>query len=163
MEDVLSLQSKDNKVFRVAKKAAILSEMLKDVLEAPPDLQIPLGDIESQTVEKIIEYLTHFNGETPKEIEKPLLSKEMKEITDEWSADFIDKLSTEELANLTAAASYMGIECLLNLCCAKMVSLCKGKSEEEIFKTFNVAPDSFSEEDKEKIREDNKWIDDVFE
>ena len=156
------MQSKDNKVFRVSKKAAVLSEMLKDVLEVPSDLQIPLGDIESQTAEKIIEYLTHFNGETPKEIEKPLLSKEMKEITDEWSADFIDKLSTVELANLTAAASYMGIDCLLNLCCAKIVSLCKGKDEEQIFKIFNV-PGKITEEEKKKVREENKWVDDVFE
>ena len=81
----------------------------------------------------------------------------MKNLTDEWSANFVDKMSTEELANLTVAANYMGINSLLDLCCAKVATLCKDKSDEEIFKNFNIN-ETFSEEEKKKIIEENKWI-----
>ena len=62
----------------------------------------------------------------------------MKNLTDEWSANFVDKMTMEELVNLTVAANYMGINCLLDLCCAKVTYLCKDKSEDDIYKTFNI-------------------------
>ena len=58
----------------------------------------------------------------------------MKNLTDEWSANFVDKMSTDELVNLCVAANHMGINSLLDLCCAKVASLCKDKSEDEIYK-----------------------------
>ena len=81
----------------------------------------------------------------------------MKNITDEWSSNFIDKMTMEELVNLTVASNYMGINCLLDLCCAKIASLCKDKNEEDIFKIFNIS-EPLSEEEKNKIKEENKWI-----
>ena len=49
-----------------------------------------------------------------------------------------------------------------NLCCAKMVALCKGKSENEIFKVFGVDPEYFSTEKKDQIKATNGWVDDIF-
>jgi alkylhydroperoxidase/carboxymuconolactone decarboxylase family protein YurZ len=158
MEGNVSIQSKEGKIYKVSRKAAFLSEMMKEI---PEDCVIPLNE-DSKTIEKIIEYLEHFNGNNPQEIQKPLLSTEMKKITDEWSAQFIDKLTIEELVNLTAAAHYIQSECLLNLCCAKMVALCKGKSENEIFKVFGVDPEYFSTEKKDQIKATNGWVDDIF-
>ena len=104
------------------------------------------------------EYLTHFDGVAPKEIEKPLQQNEMKNVTDEWSANFIDKLSLDELVNLTVASNHMGINCLLDLCSAKIASMCKDKTDDEILKAFSIN-EPFTEEDKKKIKEENKWID----
>ena len=39
------------------------------------------------------------------------------------------------------AANYMDIKSLLDLCCAKVASLIKGKTTEEIRKTFNIKND----------------------
>ena len=117
-----------------------------------------MNELDEKNAEKIKEFLTHFNGAAPAEIEKPLTSNDMKSLTDEWSAGFVDKMSMEELVNLTVAANYMGINSLLDLCCAKVASLCKDKNEEEIFKTFNIT-EQFTEEEKNKIKEENKWID----
>ena len=163
MEGNFSIQLKNNKIYKLSKKAAVLSELLKGMKEIPEELVIPLdNDINSETLEKIIEYLVHFDGNPPREISKPLYMTDMKKITDEYSADFVDKLTIEELVDMISAAHYMKINSLLNLCCAKMVALCKGKNEEEIFKVFGVPKDHFKPEDKEKIKEDNKWIDEVF-
>ena len=163
MEGNFSIQTKNKKIYKLSKKAAVLSELLKGMKEIPEDLVIPLNnDINSETLEKIIEYLVHFDGNPPREISRPLYMTDMKKITDEYSADFVDKLKIEELVDMISAAHYMKINPLLDLCCAKMVSLCKGKNEEEIFNIFGIPKDYFKPEDKKKIKENNSWIDEVF-
>ena len=162
MEDsasTIKLVTKDGKEIEITKKAAELSEFLKTAInDYPNEASYPLNEIDEKNAEKIKEYLTHFDGVPPAEIEKPLQSNEMKNLTDEWSAGFVDKISLEDLINLTVAANYMGINSLLDLCCAKIASLCKDKSEEEIFKTFNIT-ENLTDEEKNKIKEENKWID----
>ncbi len=160
MEENIKLITKEGKEIEISKKAAELSEILKGAMaDFPEDGSLPLNEVDEKSAEKIKEFLTHFNGAAPAEIEKPLTSNDMKSLTDEWSAGFVDKMSMEELVNLTVAANYMGINSLLDLCCAKVASLCKDKNEEEIFKTFNIT-ETFTEEEKEKIRKDNQWIED---
>ena len=158
MEDSIKLITKEGKEIEITKKEAELSELLKAAInDNPKETSFPLNELDEKSAEKLKEYLNHLNGVAPPEIEKPITSNEMKNLTDEWSSNFIDKMSMEELVNLTVAANYMGINCLLDLCCAKIASLCKDKSEEDIFKTFNIN-ETFTEEEKNKIKEENKWI-----
>ena len=154
MEDsTIKLVLKDQKEVEITKKAAELSELLKTAInDYPNETSFPLNEVDEKSGEHIKEFLTHCNGTAPAEIEKPITSNEMKNLTDEWSANFVDKMSTEELVNLTVAANYMGINSLLDLCCAKVATLCKDKSDEEIFKNFNIN-ETFSEEEKKKIIE----------
>ena len=161
MEGNFTIILNDGKITKLSKKAADLSEFLKGMKIIPEEEQIPL-ETDSNTFEKIKEYLEHFDGNSPPEIQKPLKSTEMKNNTDEWSANFVDKLTIKELANLISASHLININSLLNLCCAKLVSLCKGKSEEEIFKTFGVPENYFTTEKKELIKANNKWIEDIF-
>ena len=155
----IKLIIKEKKEIEISKKAAELSDLLKNSInDYPNEVSFPIDELEEKIAEKIKEYLTHFNGVAPPEIEKPLTQNEMKNVTDVWSANFIDKLSMEELVNLTVAANFMGINCLLDLCCAKIASMCKDKSEDEIFKNFGIN-EPFTEEEKRKIKEENKWID----
>ena len=147
---------KEGKEILIPKKAAELSELLKGAInDYPKETSFPLNELDEKNGELIKEYLTHFNGEAPKEIEKPISSNEMKNLTDEWSSTFIDKISLEDLTNLTVAANYMGINSLLDLCCAKVATLCKDKNEDEIFKLFKIT-ETFSEEEKNKIKNENK-------
>ncbi len=158
-DSAIKLITKEGKEIEITKKQAELSDLLKGAInDYPKEASFPLNEIDEKNAEKIKEFLIHFNGETPPEIEKPLTSNEMKNITDEWSASFVDKIPLEDLVNLTVAANYMGINSLLDLCCAKIASLCKDKTEDEIFKTFNIT-ETFTEEEKNKIKEENKWID----
>ena len=161
MEGNFTIILNDGKINKLSKKSSDLSERLKGMKEIPEEAQIPI-DTDSNTFEKIKEYLEHFDGNSPPEIQKPLKSTEMKNNTDEWSANFVDKLTIKELANLISASHLIHINSLLNLCCAKLVSLCKGKSEEEIFKTFGVPENFFTTEKKEQIKANNKWIEDIF-
>ena len=149
---------KEGKEIPISKKAAELSELLKSAMsDYPKETTFPLNELDEKNGELIKEYLTYYNGESPKEIEKPITSNEMKNLTDEWSSSFIDKLSVEDLSNLTVAANYMGINSLLDLCCAKVATLCKDKTEDDIFKLFKIT-ETFNEEEKNKIKSENKWI-----
>ncbi len=155
----IKLITKEKKEIEISKKAVQLSELLKGAInDYPEESKFPLNEVDEKMAEKIKEYLTHFNGVAPPEIEKPLTQSEMKNLTDPWSADFINNLPMEDLVNLTVAANYMGINCLLDLCCAKIASMCKDKTEEEVLKTFGIN-EPLTEEKKKKIKEENKWID----
>lgn len=156
--DNIKIVSKEGKEFSISKQAADLSILLKNAREEMgSDEVIPLSEVDEKSLDKIIIYLNKWNGQTPTEIEKPLKSTLLKEVTDEWSAEFIDNLDLEELTNLTVSANFMEITPLLDLSCAKLASMCKDKSEEEIFKSFGIV-DTFSEEERQKLRDENKWI-----
>ena len=81
-----------------------------------------------------------------KEIEKPLKSPNMGEVVDEWDAAFVT-IDQEMLFELILAANYMDIKSLLDLTCAKVASMIKGKTPEEIRKTFNIVNDFTPEEE----------------
>ena len=158
IESIITIITKEGKELEITKNAAELSELLKQTInDFPNEDKFPLNEIDEKSAEKVKEYLTHFNGKAPPDIEKPLSSNIIKNITDEWSADFIDKMSLDDIINLIVAANYMGINCLLDLCSAKIATYFKDKSEEEIKKEFKIKQ-SFTEEEKNKIREENKWI-----
>ena len=158
MSDTIKLQTKDGKEFVISKKAAELSELLSGTIkDYPNEPMIPLSEVDEKTAEKVVEYLIHYDGVTPPEIEKPLPSAELKTLIDEWAFNYIDKILLEDLVNITVAANFMGIQSLMELCCARIASMCKDKSEEEIFKAFNIT-ETFTEEEKEKIRQENSWI-----
>lgn len=93
------------------------------------------------------------------EIEKPLKSKNMADVVQKWYADFVD-IEQVLLFELILAANYMDIKPLLDLTCASVASMIKGKSPEEIRATFNIQND-FTPEEEAQVREENKWCEDA--
>jgi S-phase kinase-associated protein 1 len=70
-------------------------------------------------------------------------------------------LEQEVLFELILAANYMDIKPLLELSCAKVASMIKGKSIQEIRKFFNIEND-FTPEEEAQIIEENKWAEEAF-
>ena len=93
------------------------------------------------------------------EIEKPLKSSTMSEVVQQWYADFI---SVEQvmLFELILAANYMDIKPLLDLSCATVASMIKGRTPQEIRETFNITND-FSPEEEAQVREENRWCEEA--
>lgn len=54
------------------------------------------------------------------------------------------------------AANYMNIKSLLDLTCMTVANMIKGKTPEEIRKTFNIRND-FTPEEEEEVRRENQW------
>ena len=160
--EFISVLTKDKKPLTIKKSAAMNSALLRKHIEENKKTEEPitLQEVEDKIIDKLWEYLEHVDEHEVKEIEKPLTTNDMKNETDDWSANFVD-IPLEDIVNLTKGASYMGIRTLVDLCCAKLACMCMDKSEEEIFNVFNIN-ETLTEEEKQRLREENKWIENNF-
>ena len=82
-----------------------------------------------------------------------------RRICPEWDAKYCE-IDQEMLFETILAANYMDIKSLLDLSCAKVAALIKGKTPEEIRKTFNIVND-FTPEEEAQVREENKWCEET--
>ena len=60
---------------------------------------------------------------------------------------------------LQQAANYLDIKALLDVGCKTVANMIKGKSPDEIRKTFNIQND-FTPEEEDQIRRENEWAED---
>jgi len=90
---------------------------------------------------------------------QPLKSANMAEVVQEWYSNFVS-IDQEILFELILAANYMDIKPLLDLTCATVASMIKGKTPEEIRKTFNITND-FTPAEEAQVREENKWCEEA--
>ena len=156
----LKLESQEKTLFTVPKKVAMMSELVKTMVDGDSEEKvIPLPNVKANVLKLVIDYMKHHADNPPKEIEKPLKSANMAEVVaDQWDADFVDVVQ-ELLFELILAANYMDIKPLLDLTCAKVASMIKGKTPEQIRSTFNIQND-FTPEEEEAVRAENKWAED---
>mmetsp|Transcript_15739 Transcript_15739/g.17771 ORF Transcript_15739/g.17771 Transcript_15739/m.17771 type:complete len:168 (-) Transcript_15739:352-855(-) len=154
---IYNLVSQEKEKFPVSKEVAEMSNLVKEMTEdeEDEDSDIPLPNVSSRVLKKVIEFCQHHEKEKMPEIEKPLKSSNMAEVVSDWDAKFVE-VEQELLFQLILAANYMDIKSLLDLSCAKVASMIKGKTPEEIRKTFNITND-FTPEEECTVREENKW------
>ena len=129
---------------------------------AAEDDKVPLSTIKIAVLSKVVEFLNHHVDKKLPEIEKPLKSANLAELTpalEPWDIAFVD-CDQEMLFELILAANFMDIKPLLDLACAKVASMIKGKTPEDIRKTFNIKND-FTPEEEAAIKEENKWVEEV--
>lgn len=127
---------------------------------------IPLPNVSSKILSKIIGYC-RFHSE---HAEKKKASEASAEggggasgsagaTTDDdvkdHDAEFV-KVDQSTLFELILAANYLNIKPLLDLTCLTVANMIKGKTPEEIRKTFNI-PNDFTPEEEEEVRRENQW------
>ena len=147
----LVLVSSDNQKIEIDSESAQKSHLLKGLMTDFNSSQepIPIPDIKADILNKVVEYLTYYKGKNPKDIPKPMSSANLSEIIDEWDVKFINGIELDSVFDLINAANYMDIPSLLDLSCAKIASLLKGKTAQEIRTMFNIECDLTEEELKE--------------
>lgn len=137
-------------------KFVLQSELIKTMIEGDEEAKhIPLPNVEPNIFNKVLEYMTHHHKNPPKEIERPIRSADPKECFSDWDAKFID-VDQDMLFQIILAANYLDMKPLLDLTCAKVASMMKGKSPEEIRTLFGIVNDFTPEEEAHVIAE-NKW------
>ena len=146
------LISSDEQKFEIDIESAKLSGFLIGAIDnSKPDQTIPT-DVKSDMLKKIVEYLTHYKGVKPKDIPKPLPSSNLSDSIDEWEINFINGIELDNLYDLINGANYMTINSLLDLASAKIASLMKDKTVEEMRIMLNTECD-LSEEELKKLEE----------
>ena len=161
LEEELTLVAKDQTTkFTLPRKTAFLSVLVQTMAEGDKDEKtIPLPSVTGPVLTKVVEYIKYHTDTPAKAIEKPIKSAKMNENVSQWDADFID-VDNETLFDLILAANYMDIEPLLDLGCAKVASMIRGKSVEELRKTFNIVND-YTAEEEVTVRGENKWAEEI--
>jgi S-phase kinase-associated protein 1 len=155
-QKVITLVSSDGEKYQIIEGAARRSQLIKGVIDDfPDDPEVPLHNVKSNILDKIIKYLEYYKDNEPREIERPLPNNNFNECVDTWDYQFID-LELDQIFEIILAANYMDIKPLMELASAKVASIIKGKSPEDIRKTFNIQND-FTPEEEAQIREENQW------
>jgi S-phase kinase-associated protein 1 len=134
--------------FTIDRKSALMCNLVRSIIEGDSEVKkIEIKKVSPPILKLIVEYLKHHKGKAPAEIAKPIRSVKMEKIVeDEWDAKFINKQPKRTIFQIILGANYMDIKSLLHLGCAKIATMIKGKSPEEIKKIL-------SEEDETEQKE----------
>ncbi|PWA37609.1 hypothetical protein CTI12_AA588650 [Artemisia annua] len=144
------LKSSDNETFELDETVALESQTIKHMIEDDcADSVIPLPNVTGKILSKVVEYCKK-HVEAPKDSDK-VTEEDLKA----FDADFV-KVDQGTLFDLILAANYLNIKDLLNLTCQTVADMMKGKTPEEIRKTFNIKND-FTPEEEEEVRRENAW------
>merc|ERR1711920_1164120 len=135
--DTLILVSSDDvngEKFTIDRESAMMCNLVKSIIEGDSEAKtIEIKKVSSDILKLIVTYLIHHKGKVPAEIAKPIRSVKMEKIVeDEWDAKFINSQTKRTIFQIILGANYMDIKSLLHLGCAKIATLIKGKSPEEI-------------------------------
>ena len=146
----LTLISEGNQKIQIDPKSAERSLLLKRIMEDFNQKEdIPIEGIKYNILKKVVEYLVHYKDKEPSQIPKPIPTSDLKDVIDEQDFNFINGIDLDSVFDLINAANYMDISSLLDLSCAKIASLMKGKSAAEIRAMFNIECDLTEDELKE--------------
>ena len=75
-------------------------------------------------------------------------------------AAFVVDISQEMLFEIVLASNKLGLTNMLNLACAQIAAMIKGKTPEEIRQTFNIVND-FTPEEEAQMRDENQWAEEA--
>ena len=170
---LVKIKTYDDKIYEVPGDIIIKSKLLDGLIEDydyfnDKDAEIiALSEVDSKNLELVIDYLQHYKDKEPKEIPKPFPERTDEEFLrgildnddNDWTYNFISKLSIEEAINLVNAAYYLQIEGLINILAAKLSHEMCNCDVEEARKKFGIECDMTEEEiaeyDKYPLDEDN--------
>lgn len=139
---IIRLKANDGKVFEAPEEVLQCSGLIKKMLEdcgIKENAIIPLENVSSTILRKVLEWAEHH-----KEDKEPVEDDESKEKrTDDippWDVNFL-KVDQGTLFELILAANFLNIQGLLDVACKTVANMIKGKSPDEIRKTFNIQND----------------------
>jgi S-phase kinase-associated protein 1 len=155
----IKLQSSDGEIFEVdveiAKASVTIKTMLEDLgMDEEDEEVVPLPNVNSTILKKVIQWATNHKDDPAPSEDDEHKDKRTDDISS-WDADFL-KVDQGTLFELILAANYLDIKGLLDVTCKTVANMIKGKTPEEIRKTFNIKND-FTPAEEEQVRKENEW------
>ncbi|KAI5310821.1 hypothetical protein KEM55_000481 [Ascosphaera atra] len=157
---MIKLQSSDGVVIEVERPVAERSILLKNMLEdlGEQEEAVPISNVNETVLRKVIEWCEHHKNDPVTSDNDDTESRRRTTDIDEWDQKFM-QVDQEMLFEIILAANYLDIKALLDVGCKTVANMIKGKSPEEIRKTFNIQND-FTPEEEDQIRRENEWAED---
>ena len=163
IEEILTLTSGGDspKKFEIAKTCAFMSKFVRVIVEGDADAgkytAIEVKQVPADTMARVVEYLEHHKGKEPEPLPCPVRSIQMSQIvSDKWDATWIDAFDKKTIFEVILAANYMDIKPLLHLGCAKIATLIKQLSQEDINRIIAEEENYRKEHPEEKADEEKK-------
>ncbi|KAL8973126.1 MAG: hypothetical protein Q9183_000146 [Haloplaca sp. 2 TL-2023] len=142
----------------VAERSILIKNMIEDIGDQAMSDPIPIPNVNEAVLRKVIEWCTHHRADPPASTDDDSDSRKKTTDIDEWDQKFM-QVDQEMLFEIILAANYLDIKALLDVGCKTVANMIKGKSPEEIRKTFNIQND-FTPEEEDQIRRENEWAED---
>ncbi|TAQ88292.1 hypothetical protein B7494_g3376 [Chlorociboria aeruginascens] len=160
--DKIILVSNDNvhiEVDRVvAERSMLIKNMMDDLGEVASKTPVPIPNVNEPVLKKVIEWCEHHKADPPVSPDDDSDSRKKTTDIEEWDQKFM-QVDQEMLFEIILASNYLDIKPLLDVGCKTVANMIKGKSPDEIRKTFNITND-FTPEEEEQIRRENEWAED---
>jgi S-phase kinase-associated protein 1 len=149
-----------------------IKNMIDDLGSEGLNVAIPLHNVTLKILTKVVEFCNHYIEKSSSihsnDIKSTILLDDNKEKINSsknnddntfelspWEVNYCE-VDQATLFELILAANYLDIKPLLNITCQSVANMIKGKTPEEIRKTFNIKND-FTPEEEEKVRKENEW------
>lgn len=146
--------------FEISAKAAEMSGLVRTMLEENEEAcpVVPLGQLSSWALEKVVEFLKHHENDPMKPIPRPIPTNILAEMVGEWDAEFMNYENDQaKLVDLILAANYLDIPPLLELGLARYACMLKGKDAKEVCEILKIDKEMTPEEER-AVRQANPWI-----
>jgi len=162
----VNLVTQESDSFTVSRKVVEISELIRTMLDdsieedAEPQ-EIPLPNMKSPVMAKVIEFCKHHCKEPMAKIPEPIkYGLQVSDVVQDWYGEFVDgmvdKKDFEMLFELILAANYLDIKPLLDLTCATVGLLIMNKTPDQIRERFGIT-EEFSPELYNQLLNENKW------
>jgi len=142
---------------QVAERSILIKNLLED-LGGDQTESIPIPNVAEPVMKKVVEWCDHHKKDPPTTADDDSDSRKKSTDIDEWDQKFM-QVDQEMLFEIILAANYLDIKALLDVGCKTVANMIKGKSPDEIRKTFNIQND-FTPEEEDQIRRENEWAED---
>ncbi|XP_050368873.1 SKP1-like protein 14 [Argentina anserina] len=156
-QNKIVVRTADGKVFELKKEVAMEISTIKAFIEEDNisyETAMPLHNVESWELEKVIEYCSNYVDLKGKD-------KELKA----FQSEYIKDMSPKSLLDLTNTANYLEIKYFLDFLCKTVSDQIKNKDVDFVRKLFQLEND-FSGEEYEKVKAEHPWahenLDDDF-
>ncbi|RKK39579.1 hypothetical protein BFJ63_vAg11399 [Fusarium oxysporum f. sp. narcissi] len=144
----------------VAERSMLIKNMLEDIGDEGINAEnpIPIPNVNEAVLRKVIEWCDHHRNDPLQAQDDDSDARKKTTDIEEWDQKFM-QVDQEMLFEIILASNYLDIKPLLDVGCKTVANMIKGKSPEEIRKTFNITND-FTPEEEEQIRRENEWAED---
>lgn len=155
---MIKLQSSDGEVFetdvQIAKCSGTIKTMLEDCgMDEEEEAVVPLPNVNSAILRRVLQW-ANYHKDDPMQTEDDENKEKRTDDISSWDADFL-KVDQGTLFELILAANYLDTKGLLDVTCKTVANMIKGKTPEEIRKTFNIKND-FTPAEEDQVRKENK-------
>lgn len=160
----ISIISSDGEPFKVERKVAERSVLIKNMLgdlgndddDDDESFEVPIPNVRGSVLQKILEWCEHHKDTAFPDDEDDDSRKSAP--VEEWDREFL-RVDQEMLYEIILGANYLNIRPLLDAGCKVVAEMIRGKTPEEIRRTFNIVND-FSPEEEAAIKRENEWAED---